>query len=392
MASDTRENGSSSSARRRGFLKKAGLLGTVGLAGCMGGEDGDSGDGDGGDGSGDGDTQTSTDENDGDTTTTSPGEDELEDKLVIYTPVDLNLDSWFQEKTGVTVEVVTESGPRTTARFFQEQDSGQYSADLLYGPTSTFIPSQEATAEHTKPITDFGVDRQEVMPDGLYQTWSDKMPGDIFERLMPYNTLTNRTFAVSDSLDSPPTSYDTLLEPEYEGNIVAQPFFMDTNAAVLAQVLESDDAVREYLNSLKEQDLLLQVAEIAPILEGRVNTAFLATDTGGVVTQMNQGAPVTVTMPEEGVPLTAPAFVVAENAPHPNAAQRFLELQFSDEAQEFVQGLNGGREPTRPEYQHGNERMQELIDQTDRFPMMLSTDELDKYAQMAKDIWPDITV
>jgi len=383
---------SSTKFERRSFIKTvagSSALGLTGLAGCLGGGDGS---GDTEETDDDGDTTTTTGDT-GDTETTASSSDgDLEDTLVIYSPVEQDLISWFEDETGVNVELVTESGPRTTARFFQEQDAGEYSADILYGPTSTFLPSREATVEHTKPITDFNVDRQEVMPDGLYEKWSEKMPEDIFERLMPYSTLTSRAFTVSDSLDSPPTSYDDLLEDRFQGNIVAQPFFMDTNAAILGQALGSDDAAREYLNSLKDQDSLLQVREVQPILEGRVNTAFLATDTGGTVMRMGQGAPITVTTPEEGVPVTAPAFVVAENAPHPNAAQRFLELQFSQSAQEHVQSLRGGREPIRPGFDHGNDKMQELIDRGNRFPMMLSTEELNRYAEMAKDVWPDITV
>ncbi|WP_144906399.1 TAXI family TRAP transporter solute-binding subunit [Halobellus captivus] len=55
MVNGTRDNDSRSTARRRGFLKKAGLLGTVGLAGCMGGNDDSSSDGgsDGGSSGGD---------------------------------------------------------------------------------------------------------------------------------------------------------------------------------------------------------------------------------------------------------------------------------------------------------------------------------------------------
>ena len=54
MVNGTRDNGSSSTTRRRGFLKSAGLLGAAGLAGCLG-NDGGSGDGgsDGGSSGGD---------------------------------------------------------------------------------------------------------------------------------------------------------------------------------------------------------------------------------------------------------------------------------------------------------------------------------------------------
>ena len=379
---------------RRQFLKYGGAAATVvGLAGCVGGDGGagsDGGDGSdgGGDGSGGGDG--------GSTTTTSAdggGEDyDVEDKLVIYSPIPDDIIPWFEEKTGIDVELVTGVGPKVTARFFQEQSAGQYNADIMYGPTSTYLPNPDTVVEHTQTITDFGVDRQSVMPEGIYDKWSSKMPDELFSRLMPNHTLTNRVFTVSTSLDDPPTSYQDLLDSSYDENVVAQPFFMDTNAAVLQRALGSEQAARDYLQSLKEQNLLIQVKEVQPILEGRATVAFLATDGGGSITRMDQGAPITVTIPEEGVPQTAAAYVMAKNAPHPGAARKFMELQLSEEGQKYMQGVKGGRDPLRPEIPHGNERMRELMTDDNTFPMMLTREEIDANAKLVKDIWPDVAV
>ncbi|MFB6131092.1 MAG: ABC transporter substrate-binding protein [Salinigranum sp.] len=365
----------SSRVGRRNFLRVAGATGVAGLTGLAGC---------GGTGGGTGSETTTTGG------TTSSGDTEGE--LVIYSPVPQNLVSWFEDQTDISVDVVTGVGPKITARFFQEQSSGQYNADLLYGPTSTFLPSPDTTTKFTQPITEFDIDRKSVMPDDLYQKWSKKMPGDIFDRLMPYHTLTNRVFAASSKLDSPPTSYADLKDESYDGNIVAQPFFMDTNAAVLKRTLGSEDAAKSYLQTLKSQNLLLQVKEIQPILENRVQVCFLALDTGGMVTRMSQGAPITASVPEEGVPQTSPAWVVAKNAPHPKAAQKFLEMQFSEEAQQYIQGVKGGRDPIRPDYEHGNPTLKKVLDGADQFPMMLTTDEINAAADLATEVWPDISV
>lgn len=378
---------SGGSGGRRTFIKTvgaAGALGLTGLAGCSGGGDGGDGGGDGedgGDGSGDG--------GGGSTTTTT---DELEDELVIYSPVPRDMISWFEEETGVSVELVTGAGPQTTARFFSEQESGQYNADMMYGPTSTYLPNPDSVLEHTIPITDFDVDRQAVMPDELYDKWESKMPGDVFAHMLPDNTLTHRVFAYSTDLDEPPTSYDDLLEERFHDNIVAQPFFMDTYAQILIRALGSVEATEEYYRGLKDQNLLIQIAELNPILEGRATVSFLATDTSGSMTRMDQGAPIDVTMPEEGVAYTGSAYVVAENAPHPNAAQKFLEMQLSEEGQKYIQSIKGGRDPISPDIPHGNERMRELIEEHDPSPMMLTAEEIQQGAEITKRVWPDVSV
>ncbi|MFD1599183.1 TAXI family TRAP transporter solute-binding subunit [Halobellus rarus] len=84
MANDTSGNGSASSTRRRGFLKKAGLLGTVGLAGCLGGGDGGSGDGDSGGDSGGSDGDSAGGDSGGEETT-SGGDGGGEETLVMGT-------------------------------------------------------------------------------------------------------------------------------------------------------------------------------------------------------------------------------------------------------------------------------------------------------------------
>ncbi|MFB6222477.1 MAG: extracellular solute-binding protein [Haloarcula sp.] len=188
---------------RRTFIKSAGVVGTVALAGC-------SGDSSTEDNSGD------TDSSDGAGTATGSGSESLADKLVFYNAGSLEFDPGteanierFEEETGITVEVneVPWSNLKTSlTTIWRNEDS---TVDAFNGPTwwlADFVSS-----DWLEPIG-LGNDHMGKFPDSLVdlvqfdgQTYMAPEFGKWGSYLYDQQYLNEQGF------DAPPDTWDEVL-------------------------------------------------------------------------------------------------------------------------------------------------------------------------------------
>jgi len=138
-----------------------------------------------------------------------------------------------------------------------------------------------------------------------------------------------------------PTSWADLLEPEYEGLVgyldpaQAAVGYSVAAAANLALGGTVDDfgPGLDYLAELKANGAVTPAqTATAKVVQGEI-PILIDADFNGYAAQYNEGAPLTVTIPEEGS-LQVPYVVgLVKDAPHPELGEQWLDYLLSEEGQ-----------------------------------------------------------
>jgi len=155
-------------------------------------------------------------------------------------------------------------------------------------------------------------------------------------KLWPRATLGWSIAYNSELMKTPPKSWQDLTKPEYAGKIgqVIGPSGGTTWTRIMfeRQVLGEDYWARQaatkptlYPSGAPASDALVRgEVQIAPLLYNIVWT------------KKRDGAPLEIFFPPEGVPINPYASGIPKTAPHPNAAQLFLNWNLSEEGQTFM--------------------------------------------------------
>jgi iron(III) transport system substrate-binding protein len=248
-----------------------------------------------------------------------------EGKLVFYTAnyaeVEQEVIKAFNKHfPEITVEMIRAPGGQLITRVKTEAAAGKLAADIVdHSDRSLMIDLTDLFMDYAPPNAGDYITEVMVSP-----------------KLWPRATLGWSIAYNTELVKNPPKSWMDLTKPEYSGMIgeVIGPSGGTTWTRIMfeRQVLGEDywqkqaaTKVTLYPSGAPCSDALVRgEVSIAPLLYNIVWT------------KKKDGAPVEIFFPPEGVPINPYASGIPKTAPHPNAAQLFLNWNLSEEGQTFM--------------------------------------------------------
>ncbi|MFW6028034.1 MAG: ABC transporter substrate-binding protein [bacterium] len=236
----------------------------------------------------------------------------------------------FEERTGADVEFVLGSSVQTMARL--RAAGGQPGIDVTYMDVQIV---QQAKAE-----------------DLIIPFDKDKLPnlGDIYESAVDGDDPHWVGFMYSgtalaynpNELDEPPTSWQDLWDPQYQGRLAipdisgtAGQHFLIATARMNGGSLDDMDPGFEAIAELAPHSVTFytQADQIVSLLErGDIVIAPWYIDRVGAAAA--NGVPVSLAFPSEGAVGILPTVSIPEGAPSPDLAHEYVDVLLSPEAQE----------------------------------------------------------
>jgi len=258
-------------------------------------------------------------------------EEKLEDKLVIYSthPEDMLevIADGFTNKTGVKVDFINLKG-ELADRVRAEKDNPQ--ADIMYGGASSlFITmSEDGIFESIEP-TWFGALDDDFKDANGRWFGVMKTPVTLF-----YNSETL-------SEEEAPKSWADLADSKYKGKIVSRDYVSSSQRAAMVALLDyysSKSSFEDGVNYLKTLDQNTKNYHGSGSLHfqdvGKGDAPISYGVLSAIIDNANKNdMPLEVIDAEEGSVIITDAIAAIKNAPHPNAAEAFVEYAGSEEVQ-----------------------------------------------------------
>lgn len=262
-----------------------------------------------------------------------------EGKVVFYTAVDLVLAAEvakrFQEKyPGISVQVERTGSERVFQRLAQEYAASIHSDDVVNSSDAAHFVFWKkhgmlAAFEPTEVAENYPATARD--PDGTYAVWRSSLSP------IAYNT---KLVKEADA----PKSFHDLLDPKWKGRLVkANPNY---SGSIMTSTYETATALGwSYLEDLAKQDVLQVQSALEPPRKVASGEREVMVDGSEyyIYALIDQGNPIKIVYPSEGVPtITSPAAVL-KDAPHPNAARLFYAFIFSQSVQQIMVDRGGTR-------------------------------------------------
>ena len=164
---------------------------------------------------------------------------------------------------------------------------------------------------------------------------------------------------------SAPTSWDDLIKPEWEGQIlVAHPSSSGTSYTALCTIIQmrGEEAAWEYERALTNNILQFTKSGSAPAnFVGAGEAAVGIVFSHDIVKRIEQGLPLELTFPEEGTGYEIGGTALIKGAKHPELAKLWLDWALTPAAQELGPKYEAfqaptviGAEASRPELLEAN--------------------------------------
>jgi iron(III) transport system substrate-binding protein len=249
-----------------------------------------------------------------------------EGKLTIYSAVseepEVALLEAFAEATGIETELVRVPTNRMMERVQTEFGANRIAADVLRMPDISFIQTlvNDGVFRPFKVASWDKIDAAYKNPEGLYYAW----------------TLGPTAFGVNTAVvpdADRPASYQDLLKPGLTGKIGFTGMDVGTTPWVIAMYQREKYGV-EYWQRLAAQEPVLAPgnAQVADQLgRGEIGVGVIRPNV--ILAQQDQGAPVEMVWPSDGVPVFPFYLGVVKTSPHPKAAEVFMNWSMSKNGQ-----------------------------------------------------------
>ncbi|MBI4286990.1 MAG: extracellular solute-binding protein [Chloroflexi bacterium] len=257
-----------------------------------------------------------------------------EGKLVMYSfsftgDVGVQLAAAFKQQYGISMEIVTGPGAQMIERIKVEQRTGQVLADVMEGSnTNASLAQQDGLSENYGELPVLREKDVWLIPP-------DTDPG---RHIIYYSPLLTGPWINSNLVkkDEAPRSWRQLLEPRWQGKLIASDPDITPSPNVFFVMLRKhlgfDD---KYFAELGKQKLaLVPTAWQAPSALARGEAQLLiASPVLNVTPLLQEKAPVLPIDMEEGLFGRSQALNIIKNGPHPNASRLFLNWMLTKEGQ-----------------------------------------------------------
>jgi iron(III) transport system substrate-binding protein len=249
-----------------------------------------------------------------------------QDTLVVYSSVDEEnakklLDA-FTKATGVKVRFTFLSSGPAVARIEAEKNNPQ--ADVWFG----------APSENHVVLREKGLSQAYLSPNAKELAAKFKDPEGYWTSfyMNPLGFASNLN-ALKQKGVEPPASWSDLLKPELKGQVqTPSPQTSGTGynmVAALVQIMGEDKAF-EYLKKLNPSIQTYTQSGTAPSKAAAIGQAGVGIQfTPAFLQLMEEGYPLKVTFPKEGVGFEAPAISILKGAPRPELAKKLVDWAIS---------------------------------------------------------------
>lgn len=300
---------------KKGWLFFLGILTAMVLAGCLaGGSDSD---------------------DDSSDNSSAEGEQDLEDRVVVYSPHGTDIlgdfKQQFEDEYGVTVEFLDMGSQEILDRVRSEKNNTQ--ADIWWGaPQVNFNQAKdEGLLAEYKPSYADALDDHYRDEDWMWTGTS------ITPQVILYN---NQNVTEEES----PKDWDDLLDPKWEDDIIIRyPLASGGMRTIFSAMIydKNPDNPEEGYEWLEQLDANTKEYSANPeIMYNQVAkgvgdiSVWNMPDT--VELAEEKGYPFSYNLPESGTPVLTEGIAIIENAPHPKAAEAFYEFVNTPEAAQLL--------------------------------------------------------
>lgn len=234
---------------------------------------------------------------------------------------------------GVKVEIFRGTGTTVVQRFETEYQAGQARADVV----------QIANMDPVLKWAENGWLMHTSLPSsaGIPERW--KQEGQWYMEAVVVSCMGYNTQAIPPA--EAPNSFEALADPKYRGKVATIPPWATGSGLEHAYYMQVRKGIADWPARLASNKPLLfnTSAELAQAL-GRGEVVLGAPlNEYDVLRFKRQGAPIECIFPKDEVAMTVRPVTIPKNAPHPNAAQLFLNWRLSDEGQKLMQDQIGYR-------------------------------------------------
>jgi iron(III) transport system substrate-binding protein len=231
----------------------------------------------------------------------------------------------FTEDTGVEVEHVRLVTGQLYERVLSEGAAKQLSADAIGITDITLMDNL-----HKQGITrEYDSTNGKKLPEGRYDA-----NGAWYASILPGLTISYNTDVIP--AEDAPKTWEDLLDPKWKGQIGITPITTGGSTFSLYHFLHEEYGV-EYWKGLKAQEPRMYESSV-PLGQDMVRGEVPITlgNPGVVAGLINDGAPVTMVFPEDGVPVFQSVVGAVEGAANPSAAELYIEWLLSPRGQSVV--------------------------------------------------------
>lgn len=252
----------------------------------------------------------------------------------------------------ITVNFVRMSSGESLTRLRNEKDNPQF--DIWWGgPIDSFIAAKaESLLEQYESPNAANIKDPALMLD------SDNYWAGVYVGSLGF--VTNKTWLEEHPDASAPTSWDDLLKPEFEGQLmVAHPSSSGTSYTALCTVLQlkGEEEGWQYLRNYAGQVLQFTKSGSAPArFIGQGEAAVGIVFSHDIVAEMEKGSPVELTFPAEGTGYEIGGMGIVAGAKNMDAAKKWFDWALEPATQElgpqyeaFQAPTVNGAEASRPE-------------------------------------------
>ncbi|MCA9965929.1 MAG: ABC transporter substrate-binding protein [Anaerolineales bacterium] len=231
----------------------------------------------------------------------------------------------------ITVNFVRMSSGESLTRLRNEKDNPQF--DIWWGgPIDSFIAAKDEDLLEAYDSPNLGNIKDPGLMLDPDHTWAGVYVGSL-------GFATNQNFLDENPGLEPPRSWDDLLKPEFSGQLmVAHPSSSGTSYTALCTVLQmrGEDAGWDYLNAYAGQVNQFTKSGSAPArFVGQGEAAVGIVFSHDIVAQIEAGAPLVLTFPEEGTGYEIGGMGIIKGAAHLDAAQKWFDWALEPATQEL---------------------------------------------------------
>jgi iron(III) transport system substrate-binding protein len=242
----------------------------------------------------------------------------------------------------ITVNFVRLSSGEALTRLRNEKDNPQF--DIWWGgPVDSFVAAKgEGLLEAYDSPNRANIKNPELFkdPDNF---WAGVYMGSL-------GFATNTNYLADHPGLEPPRSWDDLLKPEWEGQIlIAHPSSSGTSYTAMCTILQmrGEDAGWEYINNFNRNVFQYTRSGAAPAnFVGAGEAAVGIVFSHDIVAAIEAGQPLTLSFPEEGTGYEIGGMAIIAGAQHSDAARLWFDWALEPATQELGPKYNAFQAPT----------------------------------------------